>query len=353
MISWSVLNSWLHVACHIAFLTDEAADLLFQAEGYKDGDLTLYYSFTAMSFLKAENAVDFLDKASEVRSLSYFTLSKTDAGSPLFLPFHRKSCCVYTVNCSSRGRVLREVKYVWLIILELLFRFTECNVQWLTWGREEVGKIKLSYGPPVFPISLSSLLRSPLTTQTWSFTRPPVLRYGSVVVTSKSWAAKNSGKSVYQCIFVFWKIKDSIMHMYVLLSSILTSAACFWHGGPSWGGSWPKNWRGRTNHLTRRSSKVFAAHLQKATEIFSCLRQNVSWQINKSILFALFLAWVLMKKKGILRMNQKKRKRRKAKKKKRKTRRKKWKINLQNWKLRRYRSSNGTTQSCSGLLFSS
>ncbi|KAM8875374.1 pre-rRNA 2'-O-ribose RNA methyltransferase FTSJ3 [Spinachia spinachia] len=37
-----------------------------KAEGYKDGDLTLHYSFTVMSFLKAENAIDFLDKASEI-----------------------------------------------------------------------------------------------------------------------------------------------------------------------------------------------------------------------------------------------------------------------------------------------
>uniref|UniRef100_A0AAQ4QI97 pre-rRNA processing protein FTSJ3 n=1 Tax=Gasterosteus aculeatus aculeatus TaxID=481459 RepID=A0AAQ4QI97_GASAC len=37
-----------------------------KAEGYKDGDLTLHYSFPVMSFLKAENAIDFLDKASEI-----------------------------------------------------------------------------------------------------------------------------------------------------------------------------------------------------------------------------------------------------------------------------------------------
>ncbi|CAK6958095.1 pre-rRNA 2'-O-ribose RNA methyltransferase FTSJ3 [Scomber scombrus] len=37
-----------------------------KAEGYADGDLTLYHSFTVTSFLKAENAIDFLGKASEI-----------------------------------------------------------------------------------------------------------------------------------------------------------------------------------------------------------------------------------------------------------------------------------------------
>ncbi|CAJ1060680.1 pre-rRNA 2'-O-ribose RNA methyltransferase FTSJ3 [Xyrichtys novacula] len=37
-----------------------------KAEGYADGDLTLYYSFTVTSFLKADNPVDFLGKASEI-----------------------------------------------------------------------------------------------------------------------------------------------------------------------------------------------------------------------------------------------------------------------------------------------
>uniref|UniRef100_A0A3Q2U6C8 pre-rRNA processing protein FTSJ3 n=1 Tax=Fundulus heteroclitus TaxID=8078 RepID=A0A3Q2U6C8_FUNHE len=37
-----------------------------KAEGYADGDLTLYHSFTATAFLKAENPVDFLGKASEI-----------------------------------------------------------------------------------------------------------------------------------------------------------------------------------------------------------------------------------------------------------------------------------------------
>lgn len=46
---------------------------VFQAEGYTDGDLTLFHSFPITAFLKAENPVDFLAKASEVRSLSYGT----------------------------------------------------------------------------------------------------------------------------------------------------------------------------------------------------------------------------------------------------------------------------------------
>ncbi|XP_061594346.1 pre-rRNA 2'-O-ribose RNA methyltransferase FTSJ3 [Cololabis saira] len=37
-----------------------------KAEGYTDGDLTLYHSFTVTTFLKADNAVDFLAKASEI-----------------------------------------------------------------------------------------------------------------------------------------------------------------------------------------------------------------------------------------------------------------------------------------------
>ncbi|XP_015258201.1 PREDICTED: pre-rRNA processing protein FTSJ3 [Cyprinodon variegatus] len=38
-----------------------------KAEGYTDGDLTLYHSFTVTAFLKAENPVDFLGKASEIK----------------------------------------------------------------------------------------------------------------------------------------------------------------------------------------------------------------------------------------------------------------------------------------------
>lgn len=38
----------------------------FQAEGYSDGDLTLYHIFSLSEFLKAENPVDFLSKANKV-----------------------------------------------------------------------------------------------------------------------------------------------------------------------------------------------------------------------------------------------------------------------------------------------
>ncbi|GCC42152.1 hypothetical protein chiPu_0026254, partial [Chiloscyllium punctatum] len=44
------------------------ADLRFcflQAEGYAEGDYTLYHRFTLMEFVKSQNPVDFLDKASE------------------------------------------------------------------------------------------------------------------------------------------------------------------------------------------------------------------------------------------------------------------------------------------------
>ncbi|XP_035509075.1 pre-rRNA 2'-O-ribose RNA methyltransferase FTSJ3 [Morone saxatilis] len=37
-----------------------------KAEGYTDGDLTLYHSFNVTAFLRAENAIDFLSKASEI-----------------------------------------------------------------------------------------------------------------------------------------------------------------------------------------------------------------------------------------------------------------------------------------------
>lgn len=37
-----------------------------KAEGYADGELTLYHSFTVTSFLRADNAIDFLNKASEI-----------------------------------------------------------------------------------------------------------------------------------------------------------------------------------------------------------------------------------------------------------------------------------------------
>lgn len=92
---------------NIACITDKAAALLFQAEGYTDGDLTLYHSFSVTAFLKAENPVDFLSKASEVRSLHRFNFSKTNAGSlhifchleenPVGYKFHQRKVKV-TIN---------------------------------------------------------------------------------------------------------------------------------------------------------------------------------------------------------------------------------------------------------------
>lgn len=54
---------------HCSLLLGEVICFLscFKAEGYTDGDLTLYHSFTLTEFLKAENPVDFLGKASTVR----------------------------------------------------------------------------------------------------------------------------------------------------------------------------------------------------------------------------------------------------------------------------------------------
>ncbi len=40
--------------------------MVFQAEGYSDGDLTLYHIFSVTEFLKAENPVDFLSKTNQV-----------------------------------------------------------------------------------------------------------------------------------------------------------------------------------------------------------------------------------------------------------------------------------------------
>ncbi|XP_042340099.1 pre-rRNA 2'-O-ribose RNA methyltransferase FTSJ3 isoform X2 [Plectropomus leopardus] len=58
-----------------------------KAEGYADGDLTLYHSFTATAFLKAENPIDFLDKASEI------TFDSTDLQSHPATSDEIKECC--------------------------------------------------------------------------------------------------------------------------------------------------------------------------------------------------------------------------------------------------------------------
>ncbi|XP_023255859.1 pre-rRNA processing protein FTSJ3 [Seriola lalandi dorsalis] len=58
-----------------------------KAEGYTDGDLTLYHSFTVTSFLKADNAVDFLGKASEI------TFDNPDLESHSATSLEIKECC--------------------------------------------------------------------------------------------------------------------------------------------------------------------------------------------------------------------------------------------------------------------
>ncbi|XP_069550845.1 pre-rRNA 2'-O-ribose RNA methyltransferase FTSJ3 [Brachyistius frenatus] len=58
-----------------------------KAEGYSDGDLTLYHSFTVTAFLKAENPVDFLGKASEI------TIDNPDLESHSATSAEIKECC--------------------------------------------------------------------------------------------------------------------------------------------------------------------------------------------------------------------------------------------------------------------
>ncbi|XP_041791499.1 pre-rRNA 2'-O-ribose RNA methyltransferase FTSJ3 [Chelmon rostratus] len=58
-----------------------------KAEGYADGDLTLYHSFTVSTFLKADNPVDFLGKASEI------TFDNKDLESHSATSAEIKECC--------------------------------------------------------------------------------------------------------------------------------------------------------------------------------------------------------------------------------------------------------------------
>ncbi|XP_037530539.1 pre-rRNA 2'-O-ribose RNA methyltransferase FTSJ3 [Nematolebias whitei] len=58
-----------------------------KAEGYTDGDLTLFHSFTTTEFLKAENPVDFLGKASEI------TFNNPDLESHSATTTEIKECC--------------------------------------------------------------------------------------------------------------------------------------------------------------------------------------------------------------------------------------------------------------------
>ncbi|XP_054645560.1 pre-rRNA 2'-O-ribose RNA methyltransferase FTSJ3 [Dunckerocampus dactyliophorus] len=58
-----------------------------KAEGYTDGDLTLFHSLTATAFLKAENPVDFLGKASEI------TFDNQDLEAHTTTTDEIKECC--------------------------------------------------------------------------------------------------------------------------------------------------------------------------------------------------------------------------------------------------------------------
>ncbi|XP_059197219.1 pre-rRNA 2'-O-ribose RNA methyltransferase FTSJ3 [Centropristis striata] len=58
-----------------------------KAEGYNEGDLTLYHSFTVTSFLKADNAIDFLNKASAI------TFDDADLQSHPATSNEIKECC--------------------------------------------------------------------------------------------------------------------------------------------------------------------------------------------------------------------------------------------------------------------
>lgn len=91
-------------------VTDQAAASLFQAEGYTDGDMTLFHSFTVMAFLKADNPVDFLGKASEVRTQVHLQVRCRNAAQ--FSEFSWESCyrqewlvpdlsCFFLTNFSS------------------------------------------------------------------------------------------------------------------------------------------------------------------------------------------------------------------------------------------------------------
>lgn len=58
-----------------------------KAEGYTDGDMTLYHSFTVTTFLKADNAIDFLGKASAI------TFDNDDLESHPATSEEIKECC--------------------------------------------------------------------------------------------------------------------------------------------------------------------------------------------------------------------------------------------------------------------
>lgn len=92
------------------------AAFLFQAEGYTDGDLTLFHSFTVTAFLKAENPVDFLAKASEVRSLHRGTLSLTKSD--------------WTFLSKSASQTSGLSRFFWTDLCFVLFRSSWTTKTW-------------------------------------------------------------------------------------------------------------------------------------------------------------------------------------------------------------------------------
>ncbi|KAK6314472.1 hypothetical protein J4Q44_G00159310 [Coregonus suidteri] len=58
-----------------------------KAEGYTDGDLTLYHTFSTTAFLKADNPVDFMSKANEI------TFDNTELESHEATSDEVKECC--------------------------------------------------------------------------------------------------------------------------------------------------------------------------------------------------------------------------------------------------------------------
>ncbi|XP_067916278.1 pre-rRNA 2'-O-ribose RNA methyltransferase FTSJ3 [Heterodontus francisci] len=59
------LSSWC-LSEQLAGFHSDVWVCFLQAEGYAEGDYTLYHRFTLMEFVKAQNPVEFLDKASEI-----------------------------------------------------------------------------------------------------------------------------------------------------------------------------------------------------------------------------------------------------------------------------------------------
>ncbi len=67
---------------------------MFQAEGYSDGDLTLYHIFSVTEFLKAENPVDFLSKTNQVWFQNTSLIFQTSVCMSSNHPEHSNNCLV-------------------------------------------------------------------------------------------------------------------------------------------------------------------------------------------------------------------------------------------------------------------